>query len=105
MRVGKHSDRSDNTYHAVKVAILDTGLDASHRVSKDVKWKDFVEPGNEIRKDQTMHGTTSVNLILRMYVEVDLHIGRVFETSEATLDREAEQMADVRSSARIVHSR
>jgi hypothetical protein len=60
-----------------------------------VHYKDFVDSNEKCTEGQTSHGTTSLDLILKMYEDAEVYIARVFETNDAHGDREAVQMAKV----------
>jgi hypothetical protein len=85
---------TDGTYHAVKIAVLDTGLIPDPRYDF-VTYRDFVDPKQEVRIDKTSHGTTSVNLILKAYPEAKLYVGRVFDTNKTDEKTEPTHLAKV----------
>lgn len=84
-------------------------------MAKEVKYRDFVAEAAEAsqtnssllaseRDDKTIltldtsdskHGTTSVEIILRVYEEADLYVARVFEHDEAEETKEPFLMAKV----------
>ena len=93
----KKSLETDGEYKKVKIAVIDTGIDPKHRQAAKVKYKDFLNEKPEDKRDNTGHGTISVDLILRMYEEAELYVARVFEESRAGEQKEASLMAKVRS--------
>lgn len=96
--------------------MIDTGLVANHKMAKRVKYRDFVAEAAEANQknsslvasernagtvltldtSDSKHGTTSVEIILRVYEEADLYIARVFEHDEAEETKEPFLMAKVR---------
>jgi len=95
MQLSRKQKRSIGYSERIKVAIFDTGLEPEHHRSGAVHYKDFVDSNEKCTKRQTSHGTTSLDLILKMYEDADLYIARVFETNDAHGDLEAVQMAKV----------
>ena len=95
MRARKRLKVTDDTYKPVKVAILDTGLEPDHNMADRIQYEDFVDRSQKSRKDNTSHGTISVDLILKVYVEAELFVARVFETDQTDETREPNQMAKV----------
>lgn len=81
----------DAAHPRVRVAILDTGLDLSHKdISKAqeqgrLKFKDFVQVSDEI-KDEDGHGTHCTSLVLKHAPNAEVFSGRVFRTSKADKD-------------------
>jgi hypothetical protein len=67
-------------------------------------YKDFVDSNEQHMRDQTLHGTISLDLVLKMYQDAEMYIGRVFETKDAHDDREAAQMAMISLSGMILLS-
>jgi len=105
MRARKKLNVTDDTYKRVKVAVLDTGLNADHGVADEVQYKDFVDQSQQEMSDNTSHGTTSVDLILKAYAEVDLFVARVFATDNTDGTTEPSQMAQVSTiDAGVFHS-
>ncbi|CAM1505024.1 Fc.00g106610.m01.CDS01 [Cosmosporella sp. VM-42] len=77
----------DQTYHRVRVAVIDTGINGSDSYAKHISgYKDFVGGNDEIKQDNTGHGTNSVKLIYKMYDQAEVYVARVFEYSEANED-------------------
>lgn len=62
-----------------------------------VVYKDFVDLGESLMKDNTSHGTSSVDMILRMCQDAKLYVARVFETKHALGRSEQDRMAEVGS--------
>lgn len=82
-------------HQRIKVAVLDTGIDESHTYRKYIKgYHDFVSGRHQQASDETGHGTSAVHIIFRLIPEVDIFIGRVFETDEAN-DTTRDLMAEV----------
>jgi hypothetical protein len=78
MKMSKKLKLTDNTYHPVKIAVLDTGLESHPRFNK-VNYRDFVNSEDDGQVNTSLHGTQSVDLILRAYPEAELYVGRAFE--------------------------
>lgn len=95
MQLEKDEKKSTGCFQRIKVAVLDTGLEQRLLLSRSVHYKDFVDSNEKCTEDHTSHGTTSMDLILKMYEDADVYIARVFETNDAHGDREAVQMAKV----------
>jgi len=95
MQLSKKQKESTGYFQRIKVAVLDTGLEQGLLMSCSVHYKDFVDSNEKCTEDHTSHGTTSMDLILKMYQDADVYIARVFETNDAHGDREAVQMAKV----------
>jgi hypothetical protein len=96
MRARKKLNVQDASYRRVKIAVLDTGLDPNHVVSREVHYKDFVQPASPCMIDNTSRGTVSVDLILKASCDLDLYVGRVFEMDCTDGVKEPLQMARVR---------
>jgi len=67
----------------VRVAVLDTGIDPLHPlVDKIHDYRDFVDkkctPGQQLRKDNTGHGTNMVYLLHKTAPCVEIYVARVF---------------------------
>jgi hypothetical protein len=95
MQLSKKEKKSTGYDQRIKVAVLDTGIEPEHRMSGSVHYRDFVDSIKKCTKEQTSHGTTSLELILKMYQDAEVYIARVFETNDAHGDLEAVQMAMV----------
>ncbi|KAI4599476.1 hypothetical protein KJ359_001918 [Pestalotiopsis sp. 9143b] len=90
------SDKS--RYKAVKVCVIDTGLDprygTSRRVNNRVKeFKDFVTPSSSSMQDNTSHGTVSVSIVLSVFEHCELYVARVFKSDDTDEKTEPELMA------------
>ena len=80
-----------------KIAILDTGVtEECYKVLKDFikEYKDFISNNDKLQQDGTGHGTTALRLLLKLYDDAEVYVGRVFEHKDA--DDETERlMAEV----------
>jgi subtilisin family serine protease len=95
MKKSKKLRLIDHTYRPVKIAVLDTGLESHPRFGDDVAYQDFVQPEHRDRVDTTLHGTASVDLILRAYPEAELYVGRVFNNDQTDGETEPARLAEV----------
>ncbi|KAG4433981.1 hypothetical protein IFR05_010530 [Cadophora sp. M221] len=81
----------DAEHPRVRVAILDTGLDLSHRdiiKAKEegrLQYWDFVDDAETI-KDDDGHGTHCTSIALQYAPNADIFVGRVFRKSQADPD-------------------
>lgn len=69
-----------------KIAILDTGVTEKYYQDFEdyiKEYKDFVSHNDGLRQDGTGHGTTALRLLLKVYDDAEVYIGRVFETKDA----------------------
>jgi hypothetical protein len=58
------------------------------------EYKDFVSNNDKLQQDGTGHGTTALRLLLKLYDDAEVYVGRVFEHKDA--DDETERlMAEV----------
>lgn len=74
----------DTKFRKVKIAVIDTGVDANDAAAAIVSgYHDFVGQEHGVKRDNTGHGTTSVNLISGMCEEAEIYALRVFEMDEA----------------------
>ncbi|KAK8023582.1 hypothetical protein PG993_011648 [Apiospora rasikravindrae] len=74
-----------DAYKPVKIAVLDTGVDPHDAASVYIDgYRDFVSGDDSIKRDNTGHGTTSVNLIFDMCESASVHVARIFEQDEAS---------------------
>jgi hypothetical protein len=76
-------------YPKIKVAILDTGIDATHPFMRDsqgrmkyFEYRDFTK--EQLNEDDPLidncgHGTHTAGIILKLAPDVELYIARVFE--------------------------
>ena len=92
------SRREDKTTcPPTKVAILDTGITKKYyRDHKDSihDYKDFVSGLDTNPQDASGHGTSVLRLLLQLYEDAEVYIGRVFRKQDA--DDETERlMAEV----------
>jgi subtilisin family serine protease len=78
-------NRDDNC-PPVKVAILDTGVFQSYFSNSIKDYRDFVSGINDERQDGTGHGTSCLQLLLSIYEDAEVYIGRVFESDKANDD-------------------
>lgn len=73
----------DKSYKQVRIAVLDTGVDPNNAVSAHLTgYKDFV-CDDDVRRDDTGHGTTCLQLICEMCQPAQVFALRVFKTNEA----------------------
>ncbi|KAK8103237.1 hypothetical protein PG984_016383 [Apiospora sp. TS-2023a] len=73
-----------DVFDKVKIAVLDTGVDPNDVVSVYINgYKDFVSGNDNIKCDNTGHGTTSVNIIYDMCASAEVYVLRIFETDVA----------------------
>ncbi|KAK0111238.1 hypothetical protein ONS95_001611 [Cadophora gregata] len=81
----------DAAHPRVKITVLDTGLDLSHREmirANDegrLRTRDFVEDTDNV-KDSDGHGTHCTSLALRYAPNAEIFAGRVFRKNEADTD-------------------
>ncbi|KIW14801.1 hypothetical protein PV08_07586 [Exophiala spinifera] len=117
LKAPKNLAEKDTQYNPVKIAVIDTGFDSnpSHKARRQIiKYKDFViaprsPDGKGIKdkanmgnpdepldpmKDLTGHGTTSVELILKVYRDAALYVARIFKSNQADEEIEPYLMAD-----------
>jgi hypothetical protein len=90
--------RSDNALSPpTKVAILDTGVtgECYHKFQDSIYgYKDFVSGIDKTPQDRTGHGTSALRLLLKLYENAEVYVGRVFQLQDA--DDESERlMAEV----------
>ncbi|RAK77448.1 subtilisin-like protein [Aspergillus fijiensis CBS 313.89] len=70
-------------YRAVRVAVIDTGLQPAIGLRMNViEWKDFVGSSSTMC-DNTWHGTISATLLTNACEGAELYIARVFDTNNA----------------------
>jgi hypothetical protein len=68
---------------------------------KSIKeYKDFVSGDITTRRDNTGHGTNCIQLLQKVYADAEIHVGRVFQGSQAT-DNTHKLMAEVSSSLNL----
>ncbi|KAF4447233.1 hypothetical protein F53441_9220 [Fusarium austroafricanum] len=78
---------TDQTYKQVRVAVIDTGIDGNDSYAKHIRgYRDFVTNRDDMKQDNTGHGTNSVKLIFKVYAEAEVYVARVFESDEANDD-------------------
>jgi subtilisin family serine protease len=99
-------DRFDEEYPPVKLAILDTGIDAEHPWMR-THWKhrsdkphfyDFTTSADSrqtVPNDETGHGTHMAGLILQTAPDVDLYVFRVFTDRKFDSSRDSNAMERV----------
>ncbi|KAJ9156211.1 Subtilisin-like protein [Pleurostoma richardsiae] len=68
---------TDDSYKAVRVAVIDTGIDSKY-ASQIAKYKDYVTE-TETMTDLTSHGTSIVRLILKTLNKARIYVVRVAE--------------------------
>jgi hypothetical protein len=78
-------------YQKAKVAILDTGVDATHPdISKEIEdgritYYDFVD-GSTNFKDEDGHGTHCTSVLAKLAPNAEIYVGRVFRSSRSVED-------------------
>ncbi|RBA19709.1 extracellular alkaline serine protease [Fusarium proliferatum] len=84
VRNAKTVQEAETVYNKgrVKVAVLDSGLDASRRRGPRITYKDYVKDPNENNSD-CQHGTDSVDLIMKACSRVQLYVAKVFKGNQA----------------------
>ena len=94
----------DQTYKKVRVAVLDTGINGNDRYAKHIRgYKDFVAGNDDVKQDNTGHGTNSVKLIYKVYAQAEIYVARVFEYSEANEDTQDLMLQVIHPSRSQVH--
>lgn len=83
----------DDSEPRIKVAILDTGIDAEHAYIKkrwprpdlcDGGYQDFLsDSGDSAPQDNDGHGTHVAGILLLYAPNAELYIGRIVETNES----------------------
>lgn len=93
--------RSNTTLKRIRIAILDTGYDASSqfftaapRKERLIKWKDFVE-GQEQPLDCDGHGSHVLSILMKVAPTADICVARVAKNAE-DLENRASSIAQVR---------
>lgn len=77
----------DQTYKPVRVAVIDTGINGSDIYAKHIRdYRDFVTNKDDIKQDNTGHGTNSVKLVYKVCADAEVYVARVFEYDEADDD-------------------
>lgn len=80
----KARDEDQDTYEKVKIAVLDTGVHPNHVEADYIKgYKDFVSREDNVKCDNSGHGTTLIRLILDMCESADVYALRIFERDTA----------------------
>lgn len=96
----QHASDDERNPQTVKVAILDTGFDQDHgSLPYDIdadNYKDFIGGQDDIRRDNTGHGTALARLILEILEDVDLYVARVLRI-EDSVDEGIERVGQVSS--------
>lgn len=85
----KEEDRAK--FPPTKIAILDTGVKKEcYETYKDniCEYKDFVSQLDNNPRDGTGHGSSTLRLLLRLYEDAKIYVGRVFQRQEADDDTE-----------------
>ena len=74
---------NEPSYDQVKIALLDTGLSASHVHARHISaWKDFVTESDTMA-DKTGHGSIGVDIIYKLFPSAQVFVAREFDSSEA----------------------
>ncbi|KAH7275683.1 hypothetical protein B0J15DRAFT_475620 [Fusarium solani] len=77
----------DQTYERVRVAVIDTGINGSDVYAKHIRgYRDFVTNKDDIKQDNTGHGTNSVKLVYKVCADAEVYVARVFKYDEADDD-------------------
>ncbi|RSL85898.1 hypothetical protein CDV31_016489 [Fusarium ambrosium] len=77
----------DQAYEPVRVAVIDTGINGSDVYAKHIRgYRDFVTNKDDIKQDNTGHGTNSVKLVYKVCADAEVYVARVFEYDEADDD-------------------
>lgn len=72
-----------DVYDRVKIAVLDTGVDPRDAAAVYISgYKDFVSGNDNVKRDNTGHGTTLVNLVFDICEPADVYAVRIFETDK-----------------------
>ena len=82
LHITLRAEGNEPSYDQVKIALLDTGLSASHVHARDISaWKDFVT-GSDAMADKTGHGSMGVDIIYKLLPSAQVFVARVFDDSE-----------------------
>ncbi|KAI8723796.1 Peptidase-S8 domain-containing protein [Fusarium sp. LHS14.1] len=77
----------DQTYKRVRVAVIDTGFDGNDDYAEKIEdYRDFVTNKDDVKQDNTGHGTNSVKLIYKVCDVAEVYVARVFKYDEADDD-------------------
>ncbi|KAI9901841.1 hypothetical protein N3K66_003658 [Trichothecium roseum] len=77
-------DEIGRAHKRVRVAVIDTGINSSDPYARHIQgYRDFVTNNDDLKQDNTGHGTNSVKLIYKVYAEAEVYVARVFEYDEA----------------------
>lgn len=88
---------TDDMYKPVRIAVLDTGIAKDHRLvlKKKIIYRDFVDNQDDEPQDNTGHGTSSVELVLKSCVGAELYVGRIFANNTSDAETGPKLMAAV----------
>ncbi|KXH42600.1 extracellular alkaline serine protease [Colletotrichum simmondsii] len=65
------------------IAVIDTGIDMNDCNAEEIwGYRDFVDGNDEIKVDDTGHGTAIIDLIYRVYEPAKIFVARVLSTEE-----------------------
>lgn len=77
---------ADAAEKSVKIAIIASGTSPDWRkTNKEVVYKDFVEKEG-LHKENDEHGTSSVDLILKVFDRAEIYVAKVSQDNEADQD-------------------
>ncbi|KAJ4113967.1 hypothetical protein NW760_000858 [Fusarium oxysporum] len=96
---------TDQTYKQVRVAVIDTGINGNDSYAKHIRgYRDFVTNKDELKQDNTGHGTNSVKLIFKVYAEAEVYVARVFESDEANDDTQDLMLLAIEHAKNVWHA-
>ncbi|KAF5009794.1 hypothetical protein FDECE_4001 [Fusarium decemcellulare] len=83
----KMPGETDQNYRRIRIAVIDTGIDGKDTYARYIRgYRDFVSGQDDVKQDNTGHGTGSVKLIFKLYAEAEVYVARVFENDQANDD-------------------
>ncbi|KAG7044340.1 extracellular alkaline serine protease [Colletotrichum scovillei] len=85
--------RSQNETPKTAIAVIDTGIDMNDRNAEEIwGYRDFIDGHDEIKVDDTGHGTAIIDLIYRVYEPAKIFVARVLSTEERNETIEGERL-------------